>query len=85
MRVFGSYYIAYINNLSLSTQGGVFRLERPDSISVLESHILFDTLSENYEWVVILFHPTVGTLDRLLVPLDYTFKMEIVFTLESLV
>lgn len=67
--------------LRSSTRTSKILLKSPYSIFVFYPHIFLYIFLEYNEWVVILFHTTIWTFNRLLVPLDYTFKMKNMFTL----
>jgi hypothetical protein len=65
------------SSLDLLGHGGVYdlvasltklSLKRPDGVSVLFTHILFDVLPENNHRVIVLFHATLRTLDTGLEP-----------------
>lgn len=67
--------------LRSSTRTSKICLKGPYSVSVFYSHIFFYIFLKYNEWVVVLFHTAIWTLDRLLVPLNYTLKMKNMFTL----
>ena len=62
-----------------------FRLERPDGLSVLLTHVLFDVFAKDHEGVVVLFHATRRTLDGRFEPGCYTPVVKDVLALELLV
>lgn len=67
--------------LRSSTRTSKIRLKGPYRIPIFYSHILLYIFLEYNEWVIVLFHTAIWTLNRLLVPLNYTFKMKNMFTL----
>jgi len=60
-------------------------LERLDSLSVLFTYIVLDVFPKHDDGVIVLFHPTLGTLYARLEPFHNTLGVEHVFTLEFLI
>ena len=67
------------------TRANHLRLEGPDGVTVLETHILFDVTPKDHNRVVILFHSTCWTFDRFLEPLGDALGVKYVLTFQFFV
>jgi len=72
------------DDASPSSCTGHFKFKRLDRVFIFLTYILFYIFAENNNWVVVLLHSALRTLDGRLEPFDDAFCMKIVLALELL-
>jgi hypothetical protein len=65
--------------LPSTSQSSHFGFERSNGVTILFTYVFLDVFTEHDEWVVVLFHATLGALDTGLEPFHDALLMKHVF------